>query len=358
MKARARTAAAAGLLLVVALAVGAVAYWGVHLRGREEREAEARSKKVLAFDPAKVREVRVVRDGAEVRVVRDGGRWRIEAPLRTDADAATVDRLLAALSALERRSRSAAAGASSDTLRAYGLAVPRTRLEVLLDGGGSERLALGDDSGFDGAMFVMPASGEVDVVASAPRADLEPSLDALRDRRVLRFDREEAFAVRIEGDGPPTEVRRESGAAGAPDAWRIVLPRPAPAEAWKASGLVSALASLEAAAFPGEGDAALRAAGLDRPRRTYAVLGRDGKELARLALGAEREGRVPARSGASTQVYALDAWRLRGLAASAKDLAPEPPGARAGPTPAPASAPPPPVPAPAGGPGGAAAPRG
>jgi hypothetical protein len=345
MKARTRTAVGAAFLLAAAIGAAAVAWFGVHLRGREEKAAETRTRRILAIEPAKVREIRIASRGSDVRLEREGDSWRLAAPVRADADRETVDRLLGALSGLERRAESAKPGERADALAPYGLAAPRTRIEVAVEGGRTESLALGDDSGFDGVMFVMPTSGEVDVVASNARADLEPTLDALRDKRILRFAREDAWAVRVEGEGGPAaavEVRHRPGAApGAAETWETLHPARSapdvrPADAWKAAGLVSALASLEAASFGGEGDAAARAAGLDRPRRTYTVLGKDGKEIARLLLGVEKDGSVPARSPASPQVFLVDPWRLKGLATSAEDLAPAPPPAPA-PAPAPAT---------------------
>jgi hypothetical protein len=335
LKARTRTALTTLLLLALAAAAIAVAWYGVFLRGEEERGEEARTRKVLALDPARAREVRLVGEGGEIRLVKEGDAWRIVAPVRADADAEAVGRLLDRLAGLERRATSARSGAPPESLGAYGLDAPRTRLEIVLDDGRTERLALGDDSGFDGAMFVQPTGGEVAVVASNVRPDLEPGLEALRDRRVLRFDRDEVHGLRIEAGGARVEVRRDPAeAAGAPGAWRLVLPREAPADSWKATNAVYALSTLE---FVGEGAGAAQAAGLDRPDRVYVLLGKDGGEIARLLVGRERDGRVPVRTGPSGPVREVEAYRVRGLPSGVKDLE-APPPAPAAPAP-PESAP-------------------
>jgi hypothetical protein len=323
LKARTRNALTTLLLLALAAAAIAVAWFGVFLRGEEERAEEARSRKVLALDPARAREVRLLGPAGEVRIVKEGEAWRIAAPVAADADADAVGRLLDRLAGLERRATSAKAGASPEALGAYGLYAPRTRIEILLDDGRTERLALGDDSGFDGAMFVQPTGGEVVVVASNARPDLEPGLEALRDRRVLRFDREKVHGLRIEAGAARIEIRRDaSQAPGAPAAWRLVAPREGPADAWKVTNALYALSTLESA---GEGPAAGAAAGLDRPARTYVLLGEGGEELARLLVGRERDGRVPVRSGASGPVVPVDAYRVKGLPASGTDLEAPPP---------------------------------
>jgi hypothetical protein len=322
VQARSRTALATLLLLVLACAAVAVAWFGVHLRGEEARKEEARSRRVLDLDPSRVRAVRLTGPGGEIRLVREGEAWRLVAPIAADADARAVGRLLDRLAGLERRAESAGPGASAETLRAYGLDAPRTRIEIALEDGRTERLALGDDSGFDGAMFVQPTGGEVAVVASNARPDLEPGLEALRDRRVLRLDRDAVHGLRIEPGGSPVEVRRDPGQApGAAAAWRIVAPREAPADGWKVTNAVYTLSTLE---FVDQAAGASASPG--RPERTYVLLGKEGEELARLLVGKERNGRVPVRSGASGPVLEVEAYRLEGLPSKAWDLeAPPPP---------------------------------
>ncbi|HSN91623.1 MAG TPA: DUF4340 domain-containing protein [Anaeromyxobacteraceae bacterium] len=321
MKARARNALTTLLLLALAAAAISVARFGVFLRGEEERAEETRSRKVLALDPARAREVRLLGAGGEIRLAKEGETWRLVAPVRADADAGAVGRLLDRLASLERRATSAKAGAPPESLRPYGLEAPRTRLEVVLDDGRTERLALGDDSGFDGAMFVQPTSGEVAVVASSARADLEPGLDALRDRRILRFDRDRVHGLRIEAGRARVEVRRDPAQApGAPAAWRLVAPREGPADSWKVTNGLYTLSTLEA-----EGEGAPAAGGLATPERTWVLLGEDGKEIARLVAGRERDGRVPVRSGASGPVQTVEAYRVKGLPSGEKDLEAPPP---------------------------------
>lgn len=184
MKARARTALTTGFLLVTAAAVVGIAYYGVALRGEERARTDEAEKKVFLLDPKAVMELRVSAKGDEVRLVRGEGdaRWRIVAPVQAAADEEAVGRLLERLATLERRGVSAAPGASTSVLASFGLDAPKVRLEAVLDDGRTERLALGDTTGFDGAMFVMPTDGRVLVVTSNARAALEQGLADLREK--------------------------------------------------------------------------------------------------------------------------------------------------------------------------------
>ena len=457
MKARARTAVTTLFLLAVAAGAVAVAWFGVHLRGDAERRREEKTRRVFeGLDAAKVREVRISGKDGEVRLVRAGDGWKIAAPVEADADPDAVRRLLDRLVTLERRATSAPAGTRD--LAAYGLAAPRARLEVTLEGGRTERLALGDDNGFDGAMFVQPGGGEVDVVAGdaraaldpgllalrdkrvlrladekdvvrvrvqaprlsyalardgeawrleAPRADraddatagriasalrwlsatevvdapkadgaygldrpryqiavtgrdgaerrlvagaapgaaepaplwvrvvgalrlyqvpaaslsaLDVELTALRDRRVLRFEREKVVSVRIETAGGPFEVKKAAPGAMGQEGWRLAAPRDAPAQAWRMSALLSTLSTLDAAGFFDETGRQAGAAGLLPPRERFVLRGGDGKELAALEVGRDEGDRVLVRGSQSPRIYSLERSRLAGVPRTLADL--------------------------------------
>jgi hypothetical protein len=186
MKARARTALASGIVLVTAAAVVGMAYYGMALRGEERARTDESEKKVFLLEPNAVKELRVFAKGDEVRLVRGDGAgeagWRIVAPIQAAADEDAVRRLLERLATLERRGVSASAGASTSVLASFGLDAPKVRLEAVLDDGRTERLALGDTTGLDGVMFVMPTDGRVLVVAGHARTALEQGLADLREK--------------------------------------------------------------------------------------------------------------------------------------------------------------------------------
>jgi hypothetical protein len=178
MKARVRTALGTGFLLVVLAAVAGIAYFGVHRRGEERARTDEAEKKVFLLEPAAVKELRVAAKGDEVRLVRGSGGlgWRIASPVDAAANEEAVARLLGRLATLERRGVFALAGAPERVRASFGLEAPKVRLELVLDDGRTERLALGDTTGQDGAMFVMPTDGRVLVVSANARAALELGL--------------------------------------------------------------------------------------------------------------------------------------------------------------------------------------
>jgi hypothetical protein len=204
MKARARTALGTGFLLVVLAAVGGIAYFGVHRRGEERARTDEAEKKVFLFEPPAVQELRVTAKGDAVRLARGPAGWRIVAPVDAEADPAVVERLLQRLATLERRGVSASADAPTNVLASFGLDAPKVRLEVVLDDGRTERLALGATTGFDGAMFVMPTDGRVLVVSGNARAALEQGLAELKKK-------DEPTRPAAEGSGLPASGETTGG---------------------------------------------------------------------------------------------------------------------------------------------------
>ncbi len=179
---RARTGLVALLALAVAAAIGSIASVAIRLRTVERAEREARGDPVLQLDPDRATALRIRTDGGDLSLARRPGGWRIVSPVEAPADQDAVASLLGELSSLVRRATAAPPGEPKRRLRPYGLDEPRTVIEVTLQGGRVERLALGADTGADGVLFVMPTGGEVAVVASSVRADLEKGLSDLRAR--------------------------------------------------------------------------------------------------------------------------------------------------------------------------------
>lgn len=176
---RARARSAVGTLALAALAVGAVLLaWRGDRQGEAARAAKEREERVFGFDAKDVREVTVSAKGEVTRLVRgEADRWRIAAPVSADADAYAANGVVETLATLRRTREAAAPGGD---LAPFGLASPMVKVEVVLDGGRRETLAVGDQSAFDGTLFVQPTSGAVWVVPAETRFRLERSTADLK----------------------------------------------------------------------------------------------------------------------------------------------------------------------------------
>lgn len=182
---RARSRSALSSLVLLALAGGALvwAWLGVDRKVEQEQVAKDREEKVFAFAAKDVRALAVTAKGGTTRLERDGtgDGWKIVAPVAGPADAFAANGMAERLAGL-RRIREAAAAPGGDLAR-FGLAAPRVAVEATLASGAKETLSVGDDTGFDAAVFVRPTSGAVLAVPGDLKWVLDRSTEELREKK-------------------------------------------------------------------------------------------------------------------------------------------------------------------------------
>ena len=202
MTARARNALSA--LALLALASGAVALaLAVGKKDEAAQATKAAGERLFAFAPADVTALTVIAKGDTTVLARQDGGWRITAPLAAAADGGAVEGLLRRVAEL-RRKGSVQPGADSAARGRYGLASPRARVELVLQGGKKrETLALGDENPFDGSVFVESTSGAIDLVGAETRWGLERSTAELRARETDGGPAEKPAAAPPSGQARP-----------------------------------------------------------------------------------------------------------------------------------------------------------
>jgi hypothetical protein len=343
VKARARTAVAALVLLAAAGGALVYAWYGVERRGEAEAQRKEKEERLFAFEPGEVTELAIEAKGTSTRLVREGSAWRIPA-LSEQADPGAAGPLVDRLARLKRKAEIASAPDAA-ALGGYGLAAPRIRVELTLPAGRKESLAVGAKSDFDGSVYVRTGSGAVFLVAPDLAWWLDKGTEDLRDRTAIRFEQGQVKALRAEAAGKVAwAVERQPGRDGVPDGWSLTAPRPARAQAGKVSSALQALSWLRALHFADDTGKRAAELGLDRPRRAFVLLGEEGKEIGRVEVGKEVNDGTFVRSSASPRILEVDKGAFASLPADAGELEekPEPPRSEKAPAgkPEPAAAPP------------------
>jgi hypothetical protein len=278
---------------VLALALLAAFYYFVDIRGHdaaEEQETEDR-RLVAPFDQQSVRTVIIEPDsGPVLRVSRSGAEavWRVETPLEAEADPDVLLQLLETMNRLTAMEAPFLPG--EDGMRPYGLEPPR--VTVTLEGEGNDRLArlkLGGPAPFGAANYAaVQDSGEVGLVTDSETGAIPGTLFDLREKRLVRFHREEVREIRLESPGLPELFIRRLG-----DDWEIVHPLDFAADRELVGSLLWELTECRALEFPGkEGRTGLD----ENPSGCRITLG--------LADGSEIEARFGDTAGAEDQVFA------------------------------------------------------
>ncbi|MFS8800799.1 DUF4340 domain-containing protein [Synechococcus sp. R60.2] len=265
---------------------------------RQEQQAERARLFHFATDTIARIEIRQQKEGEPVRgsgaehleillertPEEEGSRWRIVSPIQSAALDFPIEQLLNTFSRLTPQIT--LEGATD--LAAFGLDQPRHQIALFPKEGDPYRLAIGNDN-FDGSGFyAQPEGGQVVLLSSAQKGSLLPSLLALRDKTLLRFDTAEVKALQVQlAEAEPEVVRLQRQ----DDTWQIVQPRELPADEINVNRLLNTLARLQAVEFPAETQTDLAPYGLEQPSARLTVELEGGKTL-KVALGSEKDGQV------------------------------------------------------------------
>ena len=221
------------ILALVALSLGAFVYF-YELRGepRRERARESELRVFPGLEAGDIDELLVMTsDGRATRAERRASQWQILEPVRFPGDDVTLEGMAQTLAQLTGEDEIEEPG----ELEIYGLG-DDTRELRFHTAHGEYALRVGSKTPVGDNVYVAGSGPEMagDRVYTAPRwrADaLEHSLDELRDRRVLRFERSAVERIEIGWPGVDltlVKVAQGSGQEGSqegePASWRLAAP--------------------------------------------------------------------------------------------------------------------------------------
>jgi len=288
MKQTTKTLLALLILLAVAGAIGGAALW----TGKDEQkkaEAKEKSEKLFDLDKARVKELRLSKDGQTVvRLEKAEKGWMLLEPVKAKGDGTAVDSLLGTLTSMKQKKDLA----DEKDLKAYGLDQPKLEVSVKLDDGKEQGLQLGIENGFDNTLYVKKlGDGTVRVVDAYQKSSLEKTAFDLREKKVSHLD-DGAEVKRIEVGGVKTPYALEKDGTS----WKL---NGGAADNAAADRVVNAVKSLRATAIASEDAKDLKAFGLDKPKATVKLSVSADKDTYTRTL---RIGQ--AKSGAAEKTYA------------------------------------------------------
>ena len=291
------------IILVVILGLLASCYFlFVH---EEEQVAEA--ERVFEIGAEEVVEIRVTVDGAATtieKVPMEG--WEITDPIRYPADPNVVGTLLREFTTL---SPARTVADSAEVLSEYGLESPSASVEVIRGLDRPMVLLLGDVNP-TGAAYYAAEQGtrRVFLVSAQINGNLRRTTDALRDRGLVRVERDEVEEVVLEKGDRRVVLRLDPYGT-----WRVEAPYRLPAERDEVVNAVSTIIEASAISFIDEAPSSLEEYGLANPVMTATVKSGDGNILRTLSLGNEEMGQVYAMTSERRNVYSVSMTVLHQL---------------------------------------------
>src|SRR5437764_5174482 len=244
-------------LLLLAGGIAGVALWA----GKDEQkkaEAKEKSEKLLDFDKARAKELRIAKDGQPVaRLVKGEKSWKLVQPVEAEAEDTAVDALISSLSGLKQKKDLP----DEKDLKAFGLDKPKLEVALKLDDGKEQGVQIGTDNSFDNTLYAKTlADSKVRVVDAYQKTALEKTAFDLRDKKVTHLD-DASDLKRIEVSGVKSPYVLEKDGT----TWKV---NGAAADAGAADRVASALKSLRATGVAVEKVGSLKEFGLDKPRAT------------------------------------------------------------------------------------------
>jgi hypothetical protein len=284
------------------------------LRDATRPVTDFRDKTILAFDRQQVTGLEVVTRDDTLALETADNRWKLSRPVALAADGETVGAFLEKLGAAKVK-EFVAEGPS--TLEPYGLDRPwRVTLHTGKDKERASRtLLIGKVDGPKGVYAMRAGETSVLLIPEDVWTALPKNVAAVRDKTVVRFDRDKVTRLDVESPQGPVTLVREN------DKWRITAPQALAADQVEAGGLLVALQNLRAQGFLGE-DAAIPRF-LARPDVKVTVTDADGPKSLLLAPSPERRaGQAMAYAAVAGRgpVVLVDGKALREFSRSVTDL--------------------------------------
>jgi hypothetical protein len=283
------------LVLLIVL-IGLVGY--IYYLNREGAENASDREQVFAEVTADdIEEVQItVRDGETSRVQKTDGTWRLVEPVQAEADSTELSSITNSLASIDVQR---VVDENAGDVAQYGL--DPARIEVAYTVKGEEqprRLQLGEKNPAGGDLYArVPDQNRVLLISSFLESTFNKDAFALRDKAVLKFDRDKADGLELV-KGPTSIQLAKSGSD-----WRLVKPIAARADFGQVESIVVRLDSARMESLVEAEAKDLVEYGLGRPTATLTVL--TGGERTTLLLGGTENALVFAKDASRPLVFTV-----------------------------------------------------
>jgi len=244
-------------------------------------EATRQAQNVVNFDRNKVDGIVIKNGDQQIEIRRRESKWRLETPIKDQADGALVDNLLSDLETWEKEGTIPAKDIEADKskLAEYGLNNPKLKLKLL----GRDKppeIWFGKDAALEGRMYVrLQNSKETFLAKQSIRKDIDKKPEEFRDRKLT--DLTTAQVRRITLKMPAGEMEMEKKG----DHWDILKPLRARADDQKVGDLIAQITTARIQQFVTHDRGDLRPYGLAEPRGSITLFDQAEKKDQKVEIG-------------------------------------------------------------------------
>jgi len=278
-------------MTIVLAAVGGYA-WYISKKGDTTDSASKQEKVFAGMQPDKIDELRVSTvDGEQTSLKKDNGAWQVTAPIAAKADESEVNGITSALGSVEI---TRVVDENPSSLTDYGLANPKVVVDFKAAGDKDfKKLIIGDKAPASADLFAKRNDEKrVFLIAAYQETTFDKKPFDLRDKLVLKFDREKVDGIAVNAGGKTLTFAKDGSD------WKIRKPIDTKADFGTVEGLIGKVQTAQMKSMVAEqpSDADLKKYGLDKPEATIDLDA--GSSKATLIVGGKAD---------DSTVYARDA---------------------------------------------------
>ncbi|HTL78839.1 MAG TPA: DUF4340 domain-containing protein [Candidatus Babeliales bacterium] len=250
-------------LILAIIALAGIAYFRFfEMKRPGTQEARRQAQNVVNVDPTKIDGIVIQNGDQKIEIRRQDNKWRLETPIKDQADSALVETLLSDLENWQKDGTIPAKEIDSDKskIAEYGLNNPKLKLKLL----GHDRppeILFGKDAAMEGRMYVrFQNSKETFLAGQSVKKDIDKKPEEFRDRKLTDLSNVQVGRVVLKTPAGEIELEKKD------THWEILKPLRARADDEKVNDLISQVTSARIGEFVAEDRGDLRPYGLAEPR--------------------------------------------------------------------------------------------
>jgi hypothetical protein len=269
-------------LVLAAIALGVFVYLRFfELKQPGTEEVRRQAQNVVNFDRDKIDGIVIQNGDEKIELRRRDKRWRLETPIKDQADSSLIENLLWDLGNWQKEATISAKEIEADKSKPneYGLNKPKLKLKLF----GQDKppgILFGKDAALEGKMYVrFDDSKETYLVAQSIKKDIDKKPEEFRDRKLTDLLTAQVRRVILKTPAGEIELQKEG------DHWEILKPLRAPGDDQKIGDLIAQVTAARIQQFVADEHGDLHPYGLAEPRGAITLFSQDDKQGQLLQIG-------------------------------------------------------------------------
>jgi hypothetical protein len=286
------------ILLLILVGLGAYIYFVDSKKEPDSELASEKKDKAFSVEADKIEELNIKGSTGTTSLKKTGGKWEMTAPEATAADESEVSGITSNIASLEIQR---VVEENPTDLKEFGLVEPKIDLAFKAAGDKDfKHLLIGDKTGTGGDLYAkFPDKKRVFLISSYLESTFNKATFDLRDKSILKFDRDKIDAIDLTTSKGTVSMARSSGE------WRVTAPVQARGDYGTIEGIVSKLQSSQMKSIIAPSATDLKAYGLDKPGMSVTL--KAGSSTATLTVGkAAPDGHLYSHDASRPMIFAID----------------------------------------------------